>query len=137
MHVLSHPEYRALHDLHLHRTVVATATFWTTCPHCWNLFEYLKSNHVAPLAVYAPSPSGRVRHAAAVKLGDAVVEGEKLRQYYSCEASVLVMCYEVQTEGLDNACAFLTSLVHVSSSNWKITCIFFLSHSVVEEFFSS
>ena len=30
------------------------------------------------------------------KTGDAVVEGEELRQYYSCEASVPLMYYEVK-----------------------------------------
>ncbi|KAL2327628.1 hypothetical protein Fmac_021055 [Flemingia macrophylla] len=98
-HVLSQPDRRALHDLHLHRTAAAAATFWTACPHCWNLFEYPKSNHGCALRcqVYAKSFRGE-SVMPPLKLGDAVVEGEQLRQYYSCEASVPVMCYEVQTE---------------------------------------
>ncbi|KAL2347157.1 hypothetical protein Fmac_001157 [Flemingia macrophylla] len=77
-HVLSHPERRALHDLHLHRTAAAAATFWTAC-----MRQTFRGESVMP----------------PLKLGDAVVVGEQLRQYYSCEASVPVMCYEVQTEG--------------------------------------
>ncbi|KAL2336833.1 hypothetical protein Fmac_011279 [Flemingia macrophylla] len=94
--MLSHPEGRALHDLHLHRTAAAAVTFWTACPHCWNLFEYPKSNHDCALHCQVCAKSFRGESVMLpLKLGDAVVEGEQLRQYYSCEANVPEMCYEL------------------------------------------
>ncbi|XP_020217574.1 uncharacterized protein LOC109801021 [Cajanus cajan] len=97
-HVLSHPERRALHDLELQRATAAL-TFWTACPYCWNLFEYEKRYEGCALLCQACQKSFQGEAVKPpVKVGDAVVEGEELRQYYSCEASVALMYYEVKTE---------------------------------------
>ncbi|RDY07293.1 Transcription factor bHLH131, partial [Mucuna pruriens] len=97
-HVLSRPERRALHDRDLQRQS-PTTTFWTACPYCWNLFEYEKRYEDCALLCQVCGKSFEgVPVKSPVKVGDAVVEGEELRQYYSCEASVPLMYYEVKNE---------------------------------------
>ncbi|TKY69945.1 molecular chaperone [Spatholobus suberectus] len=98
-HVLSHPERRALYDRELQRTT--TTTFWTACPYCWNLFEYEKRYEDCALLCQACGKAFQgVAVKPPVKVGDAVVEGLQLRQYYSCEASVPLMHYEVKAENI-------------------------------------
>ncbi|CAJ1931313.1 unnamed protein product [Sphenostylis stenocarpa] len=96
-HVLSHPERRALYDRE--HPFPATATFWSACPYCWNIFEYEKMYEDCALQCQV---CGKAFQGVAVEspamVGDTVVEGEELRQYYSCESSVPLMYYEVKEE---------------------------------------
>jgi len=96
-HVLSRPERRALYDRE--HPFSAAVTFWSVCPYCWNLFEYEKKYEDCALWCQV---CGKAFQGVAVippsMVGEAVVEGEELRQYYSCEASVPLRYYEVKEE---------------------------------------
>ncbi|BAT99464.1 hypothetical protein LR48_Vigan284s002400 [Vigna angularis] len=96
-HVLSRPELRALYDRE--HPVPETATFWSACPYCWNLFEYEKMYEDCALLCQV---CGKVFQGVPVKppsmVGEAVLEGKELRQYYSCDASVPLRYYEVKEE---------------------------------------
>ncbi|RZC23343.1 hypothetical protein D0Y65_002924 [Glycine soja] len=99
-HVLSHPERRTRHDREQNENANprrTTTSFWTACPYCWNLFEYEKRyEDCALLCQVCGKAFQGVPVKPPTKTGDAVVEGEELRQYYSCEASVPLMYYEVK-----------------------------------------
>ncbi|KAK7407202.1 hypothetical protein VNO78_08915 [Psophocarpus tetragonolobus] len=93
-HVLSHPERRAVYDC---QQEVKPTSFWTACPYCWNLFEYEKRyEDCALLCKDCEKAFQGVAVKPPMKVGDAVVEEEELRQYYWCEASVPLMYYEVK-----------------------------------------
>lgn len=95
--MLSSPERRAVYDSK--HPVPATATFWSACPYCWNLFEYEKRYEDCALLCQV---CGKVFHGVPVTppsmVGEAVVEGNEVRQYYSCDASVPLRYYEVKEE---------------------------------------
>ncbi|KAK7366868.1 hypothetical protein VNO80_08870 [Phaseolus coccineus] len=112
-HMLSRPERRALYDRE--HPVPVAATFWSACPYCWNLFEYEKKyEDCALLCQICRKAFQGVAVIPPTMVGDAVVEGEELRQYYSCEASVPLRYYEVKEEikgsnvfGEQNAASFV------------------------------
>ncbi|KAK7307258.1 hypothetical protein VNO77_40157 [Canavalia gladiata] len=112
-HVLSHPERRALYDQEFQR--FRTMTFWTACPYCWNLFEYEKRYENCPLQCQS---CWKTFHGVAInppeKVGDTVLEGEELRQYYSCQASVPLMYYEVKEKENDILGQQNTNFVYIS-----------------------
>lgn len=119
-HVLSHPERRALHDREQNANLnpnPMTASFWTACPYCWGLFEYEKRYEDRALLCHVCGKAFQgVPVKPPTKTGDAVMEGEELRQYYSCEASVPLMCYEVMGNnvlGGQNAAQY----VYISDDN--------------------
>ncbi|CAI8585829.1 unnamed protein product [Vicia faba] len=110
-HVLSDPEKRAVydHDMGTRGVADATATFWTACPYCWNLYQFEKRYEGCSLMC-----QGCVKafHGVAVKppvkVGGTTVEGNEQRQYYKCRARVPLKFYEVKEPGMgDNSAEFV------------------------------
>ncbi|KAL5078982.1 hypothetical protein RYX36_007403 [Vicia faba] len=126
-HVLSDPEKRAVydHDMGTRGVADATATFWTACPYCWNLYQFEKRYEGCSLMC-----QGCVKafHGVAVKppvkVGGTTVEGNEQRQYYKCRARVPLKFYEVKEPGMGGNSA---EFVYVSDDDdddgdWEKEC---------------
>ncbi|XP_045809952.1 uncharacterized protein LOC123904317 [Trifolium pratense] len=114
-HVLSDPDRRAVYD----RGVVDTsATFWTACPYCWNLYQYEKKYEGCSLMCQGCSKSFHgVAVKPPVKVGATVVEGEERRQYYKCRARVPLKFYEVKGVGNESENENSAEFVYVSDDD--------------------
>ncbi|OIW10610.1 hypothetical protein TanjilG_15982 [Lupinus angustifolius] len=81
-HVLSDPKSRDLYHSQIGYQP-PSATFWTACPYCWNLFEYETKYEDCPLLCQS---CGKAFHGVPVTA--PVKGGDHNKEYYWCQASV-------------------------------------------------
>ncbi|KAE9607056.1 putative DnaJ domain-containing protein [Lupinus albus] len=81
-HVLSDPKSRDLYHTQIGYRP-PSATFWTACPYCWNLFEYEGKYEDCPLLCQS---CGKAFHGVPVTA--PVKDDDQKKEYYWCQASV-------------------------------------------------